>query len=144
MSTQFLPDPNQRHLFSAGLETLHHESQEWLSDIEFWRDEVTFFHRLLERLDIPGIPVEGRSELMHMEKELIRISCEELNELQKKVRDHECHLSRLIGGWDRQNEQRYRIMHARIAEHVMDFDCRFSELKRYAFHLVKRMRPFAA
>lgn len=142
MSTQLLPAAGQRFLLEAGLDVLHQQSEEWLMDIEFWRDEIAFYHHLVERLDVPGISSVSRRELANMEKELLHINSEELEDLRRDVYDHERFLSAVLSGKERSNELEYRNRHARLAQHVRDFNFRFVELKRYIFRLVKRMHPF--
>jgi len=35
------------YLLDAGLGVLHEQSIEWLSEIDFWRDEAVFFYSLI-------------------------------------------------------------------------------------------------
>ena len=40
---ELLTSPKATYLLEADLVILHEESQEWLNDISFWRDEIAFF-----------------------------------------------------------------------------------------------------
>ena len=44
---QTLTTPKTSNLLEAGLDVLHSESKEWLSEIEFLKSELSFFMKLL-------------------------------------------------------------------------------------------------
>ena len=44
-------NPKAQLLLEASIDVLHQESREWLSTVEFWKEEMQFFDKLLHLQD---------------------------------------------------------------------------------------------
>ncbi|CAN5186394.1 hypothetical protein BH23BAC2_BH23BAC2_01620 [soil metagenome] len=109
---ELLANPKTEYLLQASLTTLHVESQEWLKEIEFWRDELAFFYKLLrEKESIEDFPKEA---LVAMQKELVRIDSEKLEVMKNQVHSHENSLAALLKTTSLQDEELYRETHRKL------------------------------
>ncbi|MDH4298190.1 MAG: hypothetical protein OEV74_18070, partial [Cyclobacteriaceae bacterium] len=84
---ELLTQPKTEYLLDASLESLHVESVEWLKEIDFWSDEITFFYKLLKRSndarDYPG------RELAIIEKKLISVNSDQVSKVRSDILQHE-------------------------------------------------------
>lgn len=123
------------HLLDGSLEWLHQQTTEWLREVEFWREEIMFFHHLLQKKELQlHAPVQRVAEL---EKELYRNSNEELKELENRLLEHEGKLRVIIEAGPGSNESPYRHDHTIIQFLVQQFVLKIRDLKKSVFVLVK-------
>lgn len=125
------------HLLYAGLETLHEESMEWISDIAFWRDEIAFLYTLEIEKTLKSVPVSAKKKIGQVEEELVKMASDEIDGLYEEVTAHEKFLNKLLEN-KREDEETYRTRHAIIAEKVDTFNVRLRLLKKEIFDIVKQ------
>jgi hypothetical protein len=135
---EVLTSTKSQYLLEAGLEVLHSQSNEWLSEIAFWRDEAAFFYTLLAKKTLKYVPVNAKNSIDKIEKELVSITGGELDELQKDVERHEVFLGSLLEG-KRLNEDTYREKHEQLTFRILEFERRFKSLKKQIFTLVEQI-----
>ncbi len=133
---ELLKSPKTNYLLEASLEVLHHESIDWFSEIEFWRDEIEFYYSLFVEKTLISVPIDGKTKIDKIENELIKISADDLDDLKKEVKEHEHFLSRLLLT-HRLDEQDYRAKHRQLTLRFMEFEYRLKDLKKDIFELVK-------
>jgi hypothetical protein len=124
------------NLLEEGVDELHRESQQWLSDLAFWKDEVAFYDGLIVRKTLHKIPSKEKDVVTQIEGDLIRITGGELEQLQQDVELHEYYLSQLLRSF-RPDEEPYREKHKTIKIRVQDFEKKFKELKTRIFKLTR-------
>src|SRR5581483_6257400 len=86
------------YLLTAGVETLHAQSIEWLEEIAFWRDETAFLYALEVTKTGKKVPVAAKNKLKKADDELVKIAGGELDTLYAKVEEHESLLDRILSG----------------------------------------------
>lgn len=123
-------------LLEAPLEVLHEESLEWLEEIEFWKDETAFFYSLIIKRT-KNSPLLKTKQFKDIERHLIYISAEKLDDLKLEVKQHEKFLKRIIEDI-RLDEQLYRSRHKQIAKKLNSFEKEFKDMKRKIFVFVKK------
>lgn len=124
------------YLLEAGLEVLHQQSNEWRSEVAFWKDELSFFYKLIAKNKNNKMPSGSKSAIEKTEGELSKIISGELDELQKEVDLHEYFLSQMLG--TRKADQRdYRENHKELTIKFTGFEKRFKSLKMEIFKLVE-------
>lgn len=133
---KILTSPKSVHLLNAGIEVLHSQSNEWLSEIAFWRDEVAFYYSLIIEKAMISVPINAKEELKEIEKELVKITSGELNDLQNSVNQHEKLLSDLLEN-NSEDEEDYREKHRLLEMKFSEMERRFKTLKKEIFELVK-------
>lgn len=124
-------------LLEAPLEVLHSESLEWLEEVEFWKDEAAFFYALIIEKTKQNPSVFKTKEAKDVEKHLINVSSEKIDDLKIEVASHESFLSRLMDD-PKLDEQLYRARHKAIASKIHAFEQEFKKMKRKIFLLSEK------
>ena len=132
---RLLTTPKATYLLEAGLEVLHSQSNEWLSELAFWRDESAFFYTLLVNKTVKFVHINAKSSIKGIEEELIRITGNDLSNLQTEVEQHEVFLTDLLES-TYLKEENYRKRHEELTLKFYQFEKRFKDLKREIFQLV--------
>lgn len=135
---ELLTSPKTNYLLEAGLDVLHEQSNEWLNEVAFWRDEAAFLYSLVLTKTLKSVSLNSKNNLEKIEKELISITGDELDTLQKFVEEHEKFLNYLIQ-CDEKNQENYREKHRKLTETFDQFEKRFRSLKKEVFALVEQI-----
>jgi hypothetical protein len=131
---ELLAIPKTEYLLDASLESLHQESQEWIREIEFWDDELTFFYKLLRQKESKrSFPPE---DLAVIEKELVRINAEKMEPVRNGVLSHERLLSSVARSESLNEERVYREAHRRLLMEVLGLYGTIREFKKRVFKLM--------
>ena len=124
------------YLLEVPLEVLHEESIDWLGEIEFWKDEAAFFYSLILKRT-KGTPLLKTKEAKEVERHLVYVSAERLDDLRIEVSQHEKFLARLLKT-DHIDERLYRKRHQEISVNMAAFEKEFREMKKKIFKLAKK------
>jgi hypothetical protein len=135
-----LTSPKSTFLLEAPLEVLHSESLEWLEEVEFWKDEAAFFYALIIEKTKQNPSLSATKELKNVEKHLIYVSSEKIDDLKMEVQGHERFLAKLIDN-PKLNDQLYRSRHKIITEKIHAFKKEFKEMKKKVFLLAEKANP---
>jgi len=128
---ELLAYPDSKYLLEASVESLHAESRKWLKEIDFWKDEMTFFYKLLHKKGaFAGFPDE---ELASIDKELIRINSDKLDKTKKEVQSHEQILSDIIQSPTLVEKDRYLEAHRNLLMEIYAIAELIKDLKRTVF-----------
>ena len=132
-----LPIHHYDYLLDSSLEYLHQESEEWLFNISFWRNEIAFFHIHIA-WDIPNnIPDNSKELKADIEDEIIKIDTDELDFIQNSIEQHEWFLSRLLDNREHIDEHIYREQHEELLFKIKKLEIRMRRLKNNIFNLEK-------
>lgn len=135
---KLLSTPKTAYLLEAGLEVLHAQSNEWLNEIAFWKDESAFLYSLIVKKTLKSVPVNSKNSIEKIEKDLISITSGELDQLQKEVEHHEVFLNDLLES-TYLPEANYRKEHEKLMIKFQQFEKRFKGLKSEVFKLVEQI-----
>jgi hypothetical protein len=128
---ELLAYPKNDYLLDASLDTLHAESQDWLKDMEFWADEMTFFYKLLRKKETSeAFPA---NDLAAMEKAVIKINSDELGNVRSDVLSHERLLSSVMKSTSMAEEQVYREAHRRLHSEMHNLNALIRSFKKEVF-----------
>lgn len=136
---ELLVQPRSMNLLDVGLEVLHEQSYEWLNEIDFWKDEVSFFYSLLVKKTLRSVPINAKGKIEHIENELISISGGALDELKLKVEEHEKFLNHLLES-NNGDERTYRDKHSLLEYEFSKFKKRFKTLNKDVLSLLKQIK----
>ncbi len=116
-----LPKPKTTYLLDAGFDVLHHESQEWLATIAFWKYELRFFAEVLywkepilywkEPKESDDAPFQGLLDRFETIHSLVTI------ELEDEVMQHEKYLAGLMRN-EKGSNWEYRDTHEKISTNI--------------------------
>lgn len=121
-------------LLEAPIEVLHEESLEWLEEIEFWKDEITFFFRLMLTKNNQRPKTKMAQDI---ESQLIYLSSEKLDDLRLSVQSHERFLSEMMKTAKWLDEKVYRSKHRNLSKKFQAFEIEIKNLKTKIFQLVE-------
>ena len=135
---ELLTGPKATYLLEADLTVLHEESQEWLNDISFWRDEIAFFYTLMIKKVDKDYGAENKNELAHIQDEILSLSGKEFSNMETSIKQHENYLSSLLENNLLKDERGFRDSHRAISSQVHAFEIRIRKLKKHIFALVEK------
>lgn len=130
---ELIESPKSAYLLDASLEILHFESNEWMSEIAFWKDETGFFQKLLEKIAPRVKSMESRAELEHLQNQIILFRFELLDQLKDKVSLHEKYLSNILDAKEEDSDQFYREKHKSLSDQIAGFANEIKKLKGEIF-----------
>ena len=134
--TVLSPSKSSYMLDIAGLDLLHEQSRDWVSEIAFWRIEANFFYSLIIKKTIKPVPLKAKSLLKKIENDLISITINELDKLEQEINTHDKFLSYLLKNKNHQ-EETYRKKHRELAQTFVHFEKRFKALKNEVFEIIE-------
>ena len=133
-----LTPATSQFLLNAGIEDLHQQSNEWLSELAFWRDEVAFLYALIVKKTLTVLPIADKDKLDLIEAELVRITGGELDDLYDEVSMHAYYLSQMIES-KKEDQESYREKHFILNKKFIAFTKKFKAIKLSIFQLVKSL-----
>lgn len=133
MKTETL-NPKVKLLLGAGLDVLHFESQEWLENIAFWKDELRFFGDVLKQKKAKD---EKEKEYGKLLKELDKIHADLFSDMEDSIMKHERLLSRIERGEKGLSDNNYRQEHRSLKNRMDTFTRDFRSFKKIVFDFVK-------
>ncbi|WP_158976447.1 hypothetical protein [Cellulophaga sp. L1A9] len=127
-------NPKSEILIGAGLDVLHFESEEWLSNIAFYKEETAFFADLLKKTKTTDAAQEAYSQIL---KDLDAVHEELFDSLSNDIANHERLLSRLELGERGLSDADYREKHRQLNNRMESFISTFRQFKMLVFNYVK-------
>jgi hypothetical protein len=123
-------------LLGAGLDVLHFESEEWLSNIAFYKYETIFFADLLEKNKPKDDAQKAFGKIL---KDLDKVHSELFDYLAHDITEHEKMLSYLEKGERGLSDSEYRDKHRQLEERMVSFTSNFRQFKLMVFDYVKSL-----
>jgi nitroreductase len=133
---ELLAPPKSFPLLDMAVESLHAQTQEWLSEINFQESEVHFLYDLLSQKiysEVYGDEAKNMAEMIRT------ISASEIEGLKKEIEAHERALDQLMTD-NSGDEVSFREQHRRLNESFREMDESYKALKTEIFNLVKTAR----
>ena len=131
---EWITNSKSEDLVGASLETLHAQSREWLNEIDFWSEEMTFFYNLIHRSE-PRIffPTAGLADL---ERRLITLTSDHLTKLKIDIENHERVLAAMVKNISLEEEREYRERHRGLVGEMYELDEVIRKFKKTVFSFV--------
>ncbi|MBC7486125.1 MAG: nitroreductase family protein [Cytophagaceae bacterium] len=115
------------------LETLHHESMEWLNEIAFWEDEIDLLYMISMKVKMDHITTHIKDQVVKTERKLVsKIAGNEMNDLQGAVTNHEHIIQK---GYT--DEQNYREQHSKLHIRFKQYEKELKQIKQEVVRLLK-------
>lgn len=129
--------PKTNYLLEAGLEVLHHESKEWLSELDFMKSELRFFMKLLNS---KVFILEKDQQRQHIFKNMDKLAGSVLQDLEQEVKTHEKSLSTLLTATKDADDAKYRATHKELQQKVQQLVNDIRSLKMLVFLFVENLK----
>ena len=133
-----LSPATSNYLLEVSLENLHQESRTWLSEIEFWKIELSFYQKLLEKVAVKLTNVEEKKKTDHFQNLIIYFQGELLDQYQHDIREHEKYLNNMIQEKIPLNEQLYREVHKNFEHQIKSFGSDLKQFKKDLFSFAEK------
>ncbi len=116
----------------------HRRTLEWLSSTLLWKREFNFFQKLLDQYSVKVTSVDDKKKMDHFQNLIIYYNGEVIDELRKKLRDHENKLAYIL---QTKNELKtdYFKEHDAIMQELESFRIRLVEYKEGLFEFIEKV-----
>ncbi|SHG71927.1 hypothetical protein SAMN04488109_1543 [Chryseolinea serpens] len=106
----------------------HTKTLAWLSATALWKSELAFFQKQLDGLSVLSLMREERSEVTHFQNLVLFYTVEVIEDMRKKLRNHESKLARMLETKSEWETQYYKE-HGELMEDAEALSRRFEKLK---------------
>lgn len=129
---------NFRYVEWKNSDEMHFSCLQWISELNFIKDEQVFFQDMLKEYTLPIL----ESHLLEEAKSLIfklTDSEKQVENLLKETKEHRNGLQILVDGIDQPDQEKeYREEHRRLLKEVNNFSTEYQALKKDIFTTVTR------
>ena len=128
-----ITNPKAEYLLEAGLDVLHSESKEWLSELDFLKQELRFFLHLLDSKKLPDGKEQQRQRIF---SNMDQLATTVVSEVEAEVKAHEKDLSEVLRK-EFSEDASYRRKHAQLNQKMSKLDNDVRTLKMLVFDFVE-------
>jgi hypothetical protein len=119
------------------LETLHHQSQEWINEITSWEDEIDLLYMISMKVKMEHITTSIKEQVQKTEHKLVhKIVRNELGNLQGAVMNHEYKLCKIIRR-EYCDDQNYRKDHMKLKQWFEQYEKELEIIEQEVVALLK-------
>ncbi len=131
-----LISPKSEYLLEAGLDVLHFESKEWVSELKFLKSELDFFLMLLNS---KIFKLDEEPKRQHIYENMNKLCTIVLTEVEQEVKAHEKNLAELLRAKSG-TDAPYRAQHKQLKAKVNQLDNDVRTLKMLVFRFVEHIK----
>ena len=125
------------YILQPSLIEMHTNSVEWLSSLELWKKEVSFFQKLLDQHSSQVNSPEVKKQVDHFQHLITYYGGELISALRKKLHNHEGNLARMLRDMNEADTE-YFQEHKRIMEELGAFRRTFYQFKHDYIEFIER------
>ncbi len=137
--TTLLAPPKNDFLLQTGISELHGDVIRWLDEIEFYKTEVSFLIKLMNRHLLRINQSEKVNSLLELEKRVKNYRTLKLSKVMLALYDLESHLSRLDEVLFSQDEQMIREDHKKLKNETDEITLTIKKLKLEIFAFIENL-----
>ncbi|NNC85891.1 MAG: hypothetical protein HKN75_07405 [Bacteroidia bacterium] len=117
----------------------HQDSQEWLSAIEFWKFELVFFQKLIDKNFLRVTLVDKMRALEEYEKQINHLMTHDLAQVEAEVKKHEHYLNKIESGDSDVDDVTYRAEHQNEAMKMNKITLKIRDFKKSLFNNIEHL-----
>lgn len=106
----------------------HAITLEWLSESVLWKSELATFQKILDQRAPFLLTLDDKKKIDHFQSLIIYYNGEVIDDLRKKLRDHENRLARMLESKN-ESETQYFKEHDAIIDEVITFSTLFKQFR---------------
>lgn len=124
--------PKGDFTWTAEYRELYILTEHWLSDLQFYKDDLQFLYRLIDKYFIWLINKENLDEMRNLSSSLsdIGLNCDRLLE---KTSKHLTHLAELIDDPFKYDSHKFRSEHEELENEIASFIKKIRKIKKETF-----------
>lgn len=140
--------PKGDFTWSAEYQQLYILTEHWKSDLQFYKEDLQFLHRLIDKYFIWLINKEHLDQMRNLASDLSEIS-KKCDGLLEKTSKHLIHLSELIDDPYKYDSHKFRSEHEELENEIASFLQKLRKIKTEVFAVsepvieqeIKRLNP---
>jgi len=117
----------------------HTKTLEWLSATILWKSELTTFQKILDQRASFLLTQDDKMKISHFQNLIIYYKGEVVDELRKKLRDHENKLARMLESKN-ESETKYFKEHAAVMDQATTFSNLFKEFRAELLSFAEKVK----
>ncbi|HRH65005.1 MAG TPA: hypothetical protein PLU53_01780 [Bacteroidia bacterium] len=137
--TNLLTEAKSDYLLQTGISELHYEVTQWINEIEFYKTELFFLNKLLDRYLLRISNSEKVNAMLDLEKKVKSFRTGTLKKMIAAITEHEAELAKLDDNDLSQDEQRIREEHKEHKLAVKELAGNVKKLKIDIFSFVENL-----
>lgn len=130
---KWLSSQKTEYLLQASFDVLYEESKEWLDELAFMNEEISFFHALLQSKRNNEIPT---SEETVLSKKLVSLKVELSGQFYKRLNRHSSEMADMMRTFTMGRHEPYRNEHLELGEEMNRLRIVFKKIKQDIFNCV--------
>lgn len=130
--------PQNDFVLHAGWDELHSLTMHWKSDMEFYRDELSFLNNLVGKYFIWMVSDENLNKVQALTNKLLETDGK-LQVITSKIGDHLHHLKSLVNNTSSGDEKKFRDEHAKLEDDLLVFVKSLKKLKKDIFSITEHV-----
>jgi len=127
-----------RYILQPSLISMHQKSLEWLSASALWKRELIFFQKLLDQHSVQATTIDLKKEMDHFQNIITFYGVEFVNELRKKIREHEKDLANMLQRLDESDTQYFKD-HEKVMGELSIFSKTYDQFKHDFFGFIEKL-----
>lgn len=124
--------PKSDYLHTADWQQLYVLTEHWQKDMEFYKDELRFLYKLVDKYFIWLVDDEHIRMVQNIVNE-IRLDERKGNEIREAIKLHLRHLESLMQNAFSQDEQKFRDEHSELEDALAQYAKDFRDIKKTVF-----------
>jgi hypothetical protein len=126
-----------KYVLQPSLIEMHGQSLEWLSAAFLWKKELAFFQKILEVNAPKFSSIDDKKKIDHFQHVITYYQGELVDQLKKKLRNHESHLAMMLQAL-KESDTQYFAEHREVMEILATFNKNFMEFKHDFFEFITK------
>lgn len=126
-----------KYILQPALLDMHRQSIEWLSVIELWKREFSFYQKILDKHNGTNSVVDFKKQVDHFQNLIIYYNGEVIDLFQKRIREHENKLAHMLQEL-KESDTEYFTEHKGLMEELDSFQQNFLEFKKSFYDFIER------
>jgi hypothetical protein len=127
-----------KYILQPSLVSMHQQSLEWLSVSDLWKQELSFFQKLLDQNSPKATSTELKKQMDHFQHVITYYSGEVVDGLRKKVRGHEKDLANMLQSMNESDTQYFKD-HEGVMSELLTFSKTYDQFKLEFFGFIEKM-----
>lgn len=128
---------NFNYMLEMSLADLHSQTRDWMSEIDYWLAELSFFRKILKTNSQLALEKGLEEEMINYVDLMDYYQVRMLKELKQKIHNHDDSLKSLLNGQERQDEESFREIHKSVGNHIHIFETEFRNLKKEFYYFIE-------
>ena len=127
-----------KYILQPSLLSMHQQSLDWLSVSDLWKQELSFFQKLLDQNSGKATSTELKKQLDHFQHIITYYGGEVVDGLRKKVRRHEKDLANMLQSMNESDTQYFKD-HEGVMSELLTFSKTYDQFRREYFGFIEKM-----